>query len=75
MPWRLRLTDLLGRTLRRWQLKRRRLNSGVAKTALADALAMSVPGRWLKAPPARRELARIFHEGPGEEPAGQVGLS
>ena len=55
MPWRLRLTDMLGRALRRWQPERRRLNSGAAMTELASAEAVGVPGRSLRAPPARHD--------------------
>jgi hypothetical protein len=64
MPWRLRLTDMLGRALRRWQPKGRLLDRGVAKTALVGAAAVALVGRWLMAPPARCEPS-----GPG---AGQA---
>jgi hypothetical protein len=39
MPWRLRLTDMLGRALRRWQLDGRAMHSGVATTELEEAAA------------------------------------
>jgi hypothetical protein len=45
MPWRLRLTDMLGRALRLWQLKGRALGTGVAKGEPEDAEAVSLPGR------------------------------
>jgi hypothetical protein len=39
MPWRLRLTDMLGRAVRRWQLGRRPMHSGLATTELEEAAA------------------------------------
>jgi hypothetical protein len=53
MPWRLRLTDMLGRALRRWQPSRAPMDSGMVKTEMEDAAAVGLPGRWTIAPPAR----------------------
>jgi hypothetical protein len=55
MPWRLRLTDMLGRALRCWQLNRRPMDSGLAKAELKDAAAVGLPGQGPTAPPARNE--------------------